>query len=440
MVKKLVLALCFVLGFSLISYAKVLDVSDFVLNNGLRVYVVSNHKAPVGLVKLYYKAGSVCDPLNKGGIAHLLEHMMFRGTKKVRNQDFNTITEKNGADNNAYTTYLHTGYYEFSDISKLELMLALEADRMENLKLDKDVFLKERDVVLEERMQRFETNQITKFYEKLNKEFWLKHPFARPVSGEIEEIKRLNLSDARDFYYRYYNPSNAILVIVGDITVDEAKKLVVRYFAKIDDKQKFEDNVIIEGLPEEEIDLELNIDGVVQPRFISYWHLNGKDFSKKEILALEFLIEYLFGDDTAYMVDKLVYKDKKYLNVGGSVDYDEEYGGKLSFYMLFKDKNISLNEIKEDLRRELVNGFNKITDSDIEKIKNETLSNVVYMFENPISIANFVGGMLISNYEIEDVENYDEMIKSVSRDDVVNVWKKVFDSKIRKVNGLTVIK
>ena len=435
-IRKFLLGAVFILYFTFDASSKVLNVHDFVLENGLKVVVVSNHKAPVGLVKLYYKAGSINDPNGKGGIAHLLEHMMFRGTKKVRGQEFNTITEENGADNNAYTTYLHTGYYEFSDISKLELMLALEADRMENLKLSEEVFLKERAIVLEERMQRFETNPTTKFFESLNKFFWQKHPFSRPVSGEIEEIKNLKLEDAREFYEKYYNPSNAVLVIVGDVTVEEAKKLVGKYFAKIGNSKNIKNDTYQYVLDKNKSDLVMKIDGVLQPRFVGYWHLDSKMFSKKEILALEFLMEFLFGDDTSYMIDKLVYKDKKYLSVDGGVDYDEKHGGKISFYIVPKDSSLSINEIKNDLNENLREGIDKICNQDVERIKNETLSNVVYMLENPTSIAGFVGGLILDGFNVDAVENYDEMIKSISKEDIISVWKKVDNLDKKEVYGM----
>ena len=121
--------------------AKILEVGYFELENGLQVAVVENHKAPVGLQMLFYKVGSVNDPKGKGGIAHLLEHMMFRGTKKLKDREFDRITEKFGARNNAFTSYGVTGYHEFTDISKLELMMALEAERMRGLVIDEDDFV-----------------------------------------------------------------------------------------------------------------------------------------------------------------------------------------------------------------------------------------------------------------------------------------------------------
>ena len=167
--------------------AKLMNLSHFTLGNGLEVAVVENHKAPIVLQMLYYKTGSVNDPKGKGGIAHLLEHMMFRGTKRLPDQTFNRLTEEHGAVSNAYTTYNETGYYEFSDIAKLELMMAMEAERMSGLEMDEAAFAKERDVVLQERRQRFETNPVPLFYETLNKILWQGHPLANPVSGSPEQ-------------------------------------------------------------------------------------------------------------------------------------------------------------------------------------------------------------------------------------------------------------
>ena len=154
-----------------------MSLSAFSLDNGLQVAVVENDKAPVILQQVLYKTGSLYDPKGKGGIAHLLEHMMFRGTDKLPGKMFDNLTQKYGADANAYTTYDETGYYEFSDISKLELMMAMEAERMARLKMGETDFVTERGVVLQERKQRFESNPVPLFYETLNRVLWQDHPF-----------------------------------------------------------------------------------------------------------------------------------------------------------------------------------------------------------------------------------------------------------------------
>lgn len=431
-----IFSLFFILCFSLSVKAKMLNLNGFVLDNGLKVVVAQNKKAPVIMHKLYYKVGSVDDPIYKGGVAHLLEHLMFRGTKNVKDREFNYLTEINGADSNAYTTYSHTGYYEFSDISKLELMMALEADRMENLEINDEAFYKERDVVLEERMQRYETNPSIKFYETLNRVFWEKHPYGRSVGGEIEEIKGLEKKDVLDFYNKYYKLSNAILVMVGDISVDEAKILANKYYGKIKGeniKDKESDDVLLKS---DKINIDMALSGITSPRFVSYWHLKNGEFSDKEILALKVVSEFLTGDDTAYLYDKLVYQDKSFLSVGVDVSYDEKLGGIVSFYGVPADLSMKLDDFKKIMSENIKVAMDNFEENKLQEIKNESLSNTIYMLENPQSIASFVGAMLIDGKSVEEIENYDEFIKSVSFDDVRGVWDKLVNNDKREIYGM----
>ena len=424
-----VLAVFFVFGVD----AKIMDIGYFELDNGLKVAVVENHKAPVGLQMLFYKVGSVNDPKGKGGIAHLLEHMMFRGTKKLKDKDFNRITEEFGANNNAFTTYGLTGYHEFTDISKLEVMLALEADRMRGLKIDEKAFLTERDVVLQERKQRFETNPVTLFYENMNKMLWQEHPLANAVSGSADEIVNLSVDDANDFYNRYYYPNNALLVLSGDITIDEAKLLANKYYGKI----KKGDEVAPLVLPkarEIKSNVISRIKGVNQPRFVSYYRIDAGELSKKEDLALDVLAEYLTGDDTAYLYDKIVYKDKSLLGISVSSSYDNNLGGKVSISAIPLDDKQSIEDIEKIFTKALGEALAKLDEKELNKIKNSTLNDMIYMQENAESSANFVGGLLLSGYSVDEIENFDDLILSITIDELLNVWEKIKVSKV-KVNG-----
>ena len=424
-----VLAVFFVFGVD----AKIMDIGYFELDNGLKVAVVENHKAPVGLQMLFYKVGSVNDPKGKGGIAHLLEHMMFRGTKKLKDKEFNRITEEFGANNNAFTTYGLTGYHEFTDISKLEVMLALEADRMRGLKIDEKAFLTERDVVLQERKQRFETNPVTLFYENMNKMLWQEHPLANAVSGSADEIVNLSVDDANDFYNRYYYPNNALLVLSGDITIDEAKLLANKYYGKI----KKGDEVAPLVLPkarEIKSNVISRIKGVNQPRFVSYYRIDAGELSKKEDLALDVLAEYLTGDDTAYLYDKIVYKDKSLLGISVSSSYDNNLGGKVSISAIPLDDKQSIEDIEKIFTKALGEALAKLDEKELNKIKNSTLNDMIYMQENAESSANFVGGLLLSGYSVDEIENFDDLILSITIDDLLNAWEKIKVSKV-KVNG-----
>lgn len=415
------------------THAKLMDITTFTLSNGLEVAVIENHKAPVILQKLYYKAGSINDPKGKGGIAHLLEHMMFRGTKKVPDKVFNQLTEEHGAENNAYTTYNETAYYEFTDISKLELMMALEADRMRGLNIDKQAFITERDIVLQERLQRFETNPIPLFYETIQKILWQDHPIANPVSGSIAEIKSLTVQDAKNFYNRYYRPNNAILVLSGDIDIKTAKTLTQKYYEKIPSSEH-KDIIYLSTPKPIKTQMNIQLPGVEQPRYVEYTRLQANEFSKTDITALDILTEYLTGDDSSYLYNKLVYKDKSLLSIGANVSYEEKLGGAFSIYAIPVSPAQTIQSIQTLIDTNIQQALTNLTQEKLDKIKNQTLSNAVYLQENPETSASFVGSMLISGYTTDEIRNYDKIILSITLEDIHNAWSKVISSPA-KVSG-----
>lgn len=416
---------CFLLLMPLVAQAKLLNVDYFELDNGLQVAVVENHKAPVVLQMLFYKTGSVNDPKGKGGLAHLLEHLMFRGTSKVSDKVFNRLTDENGAQNNAYTTYAETGYYEFSDISKLELMMALEADRMHNLDVSAEAFAAERDIVLQERLQRFETQPAPLFYEALRKLLWQEHPLAQPVSGNVNEIKALKRQDVLDFYQTWYRADNALLVLAGDIKLNEAQVLVEKYYGKI--KSKGEKMVPLEPLLSRpsNTSMTMKLKGIEQPRFAQYIRLDKGLLNHQDVLALELLGEYLAGDDTSYLYDKLVYVGKKLLSIDMGIAYDQNWGGTLGFYTTPVEEDMSVDDIALLIQKTTEAGVSELTVEKLQKIKNQMLSNTIYLSENPESAARFVGAMLLDGYNKEEIINYDEAIKNISLDDVKKAWEKV---------------
>ena len=414
--------------------AKFVDVNSFMLDNGLSVYVVENHKSPIIESRLYYKVGSLNDEVGKGGIAHLLEHMMFRGTKRIKSDEFNNIVEENGVSNNAYTTLDHTTYYEFMGVDKLELMLAIEADRMTNLEMKDEDFLKERDVVLQERKQRFETNSSTLFYENLNSLLWQGGALSNPVSGREKEIENLTKDDAYKFYNKYYGVDNAILVLAGDINIEEAREVVNKHFGKIKAKniKKEEDRDVIKEVKSQ---IKMKLKGVKVPRYAKLIRLDKNSLNKKEQLALSVLLEYLTGDDTAIVYDKLVYKDKKFLSVNIDASYYEQYGGDVSISVVLVNNEMDIDEIGNVVNDAIDFAIDNLEVKNLDEIKNLYLSNAIYLADDLQSVAGFVGGMVVDGYDAKDIREYDEMIRNISIEDVKNVYLKVFDKKLSYVVG-----
>ena len=208
-------------------------VSTFSLENGMEAVVIEDNRAPVVTHMVWYRAGAADEPPGKSGIAHLLEHMMFKGTDEIPEGAFSKIIAENGGRDNAFTSLDYTGYFQNIASDRLDLVMKMEADRMTDLRITEELLAPERDVVLEERNQRTENDPGSLFGEQLDAAMYQNHPYGIPVVGWKSEIEGLTLKDALDFYDRWYAPDNAILVVAGDVSVDEVKRLAEIYYGPI---------------------------------------------------------------------------------------------------------------------------------------------------------------------------------------------------------------
>ena len=213
--------------------AAVFNPKTFMLSNGMQVVVVTNQRAPIVAHMVWYKVGAADEPAGKSGIAHLFEHLMFKGTKSIPPGEFSKIVARNGGTDNAFTSQDYTAYFQKVARDKLELVMKLESDRMTNLTLTDKEVLPERDVVLEERRSRTDNNPGAQLYEASQAALYLNHPYGIPVIGWKHEIAALTTNDALSFYRKYYVPNNAILIVAGDVTVDELRPLAEKYYGKI---------------------------------------------------------------------------------------------------------------------------------------------------------------------------------------------------------------
>ena len=203
------------------------------LDNRLEIIVLENNRVPAVAHSIWYKVGSADEPNGKSGIAHFLEHLMFKGTDKLKPGEFSQIVSINGGKENAFTSKNYTGYFQLIHKSKLELIMSLEADRMKNIKLIEKEFENEKKVVLEERYSRVDNNPSALLSEQINAALYMNHPYKKPIIGWEHEIKNLNLGDVTKFYKKYYAPNNAIIVICGDVNLDEVVKIAKKYFGVI---------------------------------------------------------------------------------------------------------------------------------------------------------------------------------------------------------------
>ncbi len=213
--------------------AAVFTPETFMLKNGMQVVVIQNHRVPVVSHMVWYRVGAADEGPGETGVAHFLEHLMFKGTPSYPDGEFSTIVARNGGQENAFTSYDYTGYYQTVARDRLELVMAMESDRMSNLVLSDEDISTERLVVLEERRSRTDNNPSAILNEQVNAALFLNYPYRDPVIGWENEIRELNRDAILGFYQRWYAPNNAILVVAGDITAYELRPLAEKYYVAV---------------------------------------------------------------------------------------------------------------------------------------------------------------------------------------------------------------
>ncbi|HLZ98734.1 MAG TPA: pitrilysin family protein, partial [Steroidobacteraceae bacterium] len=229
-------ALALTLGASAAGAASAPEVADFKLANGLEVVVLPDHRAPVVTHMIWYKVGAADETPGKSGLAHYLEHLMFKGTQKNPGDSFSQAVAAIGGQENAFTSSDYTGFFQRVPREHLKEMMALEADRMTGLVLTDEVAKPELNVVLEELNMRVANNPGAQLGEQMDASLYLNHPYHRPVIGWRHEVEKLNYNDALAFYQRFYSPNNAIVVIAGDVTPDEVKAEAEATYGKVADR------------------------------------------------------------------------------------------------------------------------------------------------------------------------------------------------------------
>ncbi|MEM6440520.1 MAG: pitrilysin family protein, partial [Pseudomonadota bacterium] len=208
-------------------------VDSFALPNGLMGVVIEDRRAPVVTHMVWYRVGAADEPPGKTGLAHFLEHLMFKGTDEIPDAEFSKIIAANGGQDNAFTAQDYTGYFQRIAADRLGLVMKMEADRMRDLRLNEDQVRTERDVILEERAQRIDVNPGALMSEQRSAAMFLNHPYGLPLAGWRHEMEALTMQDALDFYRTYYAPNNAFLIVAGDVSVEEVRALAEVHYGPL---------------------------------------------------------------------------------------------------------------------------------------------------------------------------------------------------------------
>jgi len=398
------------------------------LDNRLEIIVLENNRVPAVAHSIWYKVGSADEPNGKSGIAHFLEHLMFKGTDKLKPGEFSQIVSINGGKENAFTSKNYTGYFQLIHKSKLELVMSLEADRMKNIKLTEDEFKNEKKVVLEERYSRVDNNPSALLSEQINAALYMNHPYRKPIIGWEHEIKNLNLDDVLKFYKKYYAPNNAIIVICGDINLDEVVKLAKKYFGKIKPskiEKRIWTNEPTQHAPRK---VTLKSKDTAIPIFKRHYLVPTYTKSKKESLTLEVFSEIFGNPSTGILFEEFV-KNKK-LAISASAFYYPDGFGDTSFTIsIIPKKNVSLEEIELHLNeyldqiRKLV--FNK---EELEKVKKRLVNNTIFAQDSLYMGMRIFGSSLTTGYSLKEITAWPKDISKISTNDLQNFVPNIFNS------------
>ncbi len=396
------------------------NLNHFTLENGLEVVVIPDHRAPVVTHMIWYKAGSADEPEGQSGVAHFLEHLMFKGTKKHPDGEFSTLVAENGGQENAFTTTDYTAYFQRVAKEHLPLMMQMEADRMENLVLTDEVVAPERDVVLEERRMRVENDPGSRLREALNAITFVNHPYGSPVIGWESEINALNRDAAIAFYDRFYTPNNAVLVVAGDVTADEVRKLAKDTYGKVARRAE-------PGLRQRPAEPPLSgerriavSDPRVRQESVSLtWIVPSQTTGKAvEAEALDVLAYVLGGGATSRLHKEAVLDQKIAIGAGSYYQGSALDDGRFGFYGSPRDGH-TLDEVEAVIRQELKKVIeNGITEDELERAKRSMIASAIYAQDSQQSLARIFGSALTTGQSVEDVQNWPGQLSAVTLADV----------------------
>mgnify|MGYP001554093678 CR=1 FL=1 len=392
------------------------------LKNGLKVIIREDHRAPIVMTQIWYGVGSSDESGNVLGISHVLEHMMFKGTQKVPDDEFNRLSRLYGGSTNATTYNNYTNYYQLYPKKYFPLALELEADRMKNLVLKQQDFEPEIKVVMEERRQRTDDNPRNLAYERFK---WIAYPTShhrQPVIGFMKNLKNIQIDDLKNWYQTWYTPNNATLVIVGDVNAEQALKQVEKYFALIPQKQLPDRNDVLEfdriGYRHMEIQLPVQV-----PNLFMAWNVQSIATAKnpQDAYALTIIQSLLDGSISARLQDRLV-RDKKLLTAI-SVSYDPyNRGDSLFMISALPSDGVSLDEAQKAIEKEM-NLFKTelVNQAELDLVKNNFISNLIYSQDDIGGQANMIGKLEVNGLSFRLIDELPKHYDTVTPQDLQRI-------------------
>lgn len=399
--------------------AQIFNPTTFTLDNGLQIVVIENHRAPVVTHMVWYNVGAADEPPGKSGVAHFLEHLMFKGTKKRAPGEFSKIIARNGGRENAFTSQDYTGYFQTIAADRLALMMELEADRMTGLVLTDEIIQPERQVVIEERRSRTESSPRALLSEQVTAATFSNHPYRLPIIGWEHEISALTREEIIDFYETWYAPNNAVLVVSGDVTPEQVRALAETHYGPIPAKQlppRVRPTEPPQHAPREVVLRDARVE---QPSWSRRWlapsYVAG---AKQHAYALEVLAQVIGGGSSSRLYSSLVIDQE--LAVSAGAWYSPDHLDRTTFGMGFSPRpGVDVDELASALQ-EQVERFLKdgATEEEVARAKQRLVDSAVFARDSLSGPARIFGSALTTGQTVEDVEQWPARISAVTVEQV----------------------
>ena len=402
------------------------DVSRFQLANGMEVVVIPDRRAPVVTHMVWYKSGSSDDPPGKSGLAHFLEHLMFKGTKNVPAGEFSRKVAEIGGQENAFTTVDFTAYYQKISPEALEMVMFYEADRMANLVLTEEVIAPEKNVVLEERRSRVDSSPASVLGETVAALLYKHHPYGTPIIGWEHEIRELTLDDAMGFYKAHYRPDNAVLVVAGDVEAQQVLALAEANYGRLSPGEgAIPVNTIEEPEPVAARFAEYFDERVTTPSFERYYLVPSYQTGQPgEAEALDLLASILGGSSTARLYRKLIVEDEVATSAGA---WFQGASRGLTRFGLFgrprgkhsvEDVEMAIAKVLEDIME------HGVTQEELDRQRNALLKSVIFERDSQTTLARLYGTVLSLGGTVEDIHEWPQRLAAVTVEDINQVARK----------------
>jgi zinc protease len=430
------LAAVFAAAFAMPASAADSQVADYKLTNGLELVVIPDHRAPVVTHMIWYKVGAADEVAGHSGLAHFLEHLMFKGTAKHPAGEFSQVVASLGGQENAFTTSDYTGYFQRVPSGDLATVMAFEADRMTGLQLTDEVVLPEREVILEEQNQRVGNNPRARLSEQIAAALYLNSPYGRPVIGWRHEMEQLTRDDAIGFYRRFYGPNNAVVVIAGDVTPEAALKLAEDTYGKVAPHASIAPRV----RPREPkptaarsltlADPRVEIPIVQRDYLVPSFHTAKPGQSE----ALEVLAHVLGSGSNSRLYRALVMDQKIAVAAGAWYDSSALDDSRFGVYGSPKD-GVTLPQLETAIDAVIADVAAKgITVEELDRTKTRLIADAVYAHDSQASMARWYGSALTTGATVEDVTHWPDRVRKVTAEAVQDAARQWLDKR-RSVTG-----